>query len=287
MSTLKVQAAAKVNLVLRVGKRRSDGYHEIESLMVPVSLYDDIEIRAQPARSVCVEVSVTGSEDVPVGPDNLAGKAAEAVLGALGLGAQVDISLSKRIPVGAGLGGGSADAAAVVRALPGLLGHELSPGSSHDLALSLGADVPFCLAARPCLARGIGELLEPVDGLDFPHLVVAVPEARVSTRWAYANALKGLTSLDRVPSLTRSSLAGRPLRELVANDFSPGVEAGFADVGRLSGMLTAAGAGATVMSGSGSAMVGLFTSEALARSAAATFSRPDRAWAVEVLDRPV
>ncbi len=284
MPEITVHAPAKVNLILRVGGPRADGYHEIESLMVPVDLYDDISITAHRADETRVDVAVGGSEQVPAGRDNIAGRAALGVLDELGIRARVDIGITKRIPVGAGLGGGSSDAAAVVRELPGLLDAELTAARSGAIALSLGADVPFCLAGRPSLARGIGELLEPVEGFEFPDLAVAVPEVRVRTKWAYAHALKGLTSSDSALSLTRSSLAQRPLRELVANDFSCGVEAEFADVSRLAGALRGVGAEATVMSGSGSAVVGLFPSAAQAQSAAASFSRPDRAWALRVIE---
>lgn len=254
--------------------------------MVPVGLYDEIELSAEPAAQAAIEVVVGGQEWVPAGESNIAARAARRVLEALDVKARVRVAIDKRIPVGAGLGGGSSDAAAVVRRLPGLLGRELASDRAVGIALSLGADVPFCLAGRPALARGVGERLEFIDDVDFPDLVVAVPEARVATEWAYAHALKGLTSLDRVPSLTRSSLADRRLGELVANDFSCGVEAEFADVGRLARTLRGAGAEATVMSGSGSAVVGLFPSGVQAQSAAATFSPPDKAWAVKVLGGP-
>lgn len=281
-----VAAPAKVNLTLHVVGRRSDGYHLVETLMVPTSLCDTVRLQVGPAgrrtRSTC---RVSGSERIPTGPSNLAVRAADAVLEALGTHAEVDIELTKRIPVGAGLGGGSADAGAVLQALPRLLGARLAPATVHGLAVSLGADVAFCVACRPAIGRGIGDALEPVPGFPRLHLVIVVPSARVETRWAYANALKSLTSCGATTTEIFSRLEGGRLGELLHNDLQAGVAASVPDVGRLATALTRAGAQATVMSGSGSAVVGVFASAAAARTVAGRFAPPDRAFAVRVVRR--
>jgi len=284
-----VAAPAKVNLTLRVVGRRGDGYHLVETLMVPTSLCDTVRLRAGPASlRTRVTCHVLGRERVPTGPSNLAVRAAHAVLDSLGTHAEVAIELAKRIPVGAGLGGGSADAGAVLRALPRLLGRRLAPATVHDLAASLGADVAFCVTCRPAIGRGIGDELEPVPGLPRLHLAIVVPSARVETRWAYANALKSLTSCRATTTDILSRLKDGRLGELLHNDLQAGVAARVPDVDRLVTALTRAGAQATVMSGSGSAVVGVFASAAAARAAAARFAAPDRAFAAwAVRRRPV
>ncbi len=278
-----VRAPAKVNLIFRVVGRRSDGYHLIESLMVPVSIYDELEIAVRPGvpRVAC---RVVGPSEVKGGPMNLAAQAARRVLAELNARAAVEIKLRKRIPAGAGLGGGSSDAAAVLRVLPRLLGRRLGQARLLELGAALGADVPFFVFGRPAVARGIGEQLEPVA--DFPPLalLVTVPPARVPTAWAYARALGSLTSKKR-----RNTRALRPrptLAGIVAalhNDFQAGVGRAFDDVPRLVSTLRGLGARGVVMSGSGSAVVGVFESLRKAREAAEAIAPPDLAFVARVL----
>jgi len=286
-------APAKVNLTLRVLGRREDGYHELESLMVPISITDELRVRVAAGRPV-VTCRVTGPERVAGGGSNLAARAARSVLQELGLSARVSIALRKVIPVGAGLGGGSSDAATVLKVLPGLLGRRLSRGRALALAAALGADVPFFLACRPTLATGIGEILAPIAGFPRRWMVVAVPPQRIDTAWAYAHALpKRAKRRVRAVSGPKSSrgggnrlpLSGETLSFRLSNDFERLVGAACPAVPRLSRTLRELGAVATVMSGSGSAVVGLFESAAGARSAAAAIRPPDKAFAVRVLRR--
>jgi 4-diphosphocytidyl-2-C-methyl-D-erythritol kinase len=286
-----ILAPAKVNLVLRIVGRRADGYHLLESLMVPISLCDELEIRAAavggPRSSVSCRVS--GPAKIPGGPTNLASRAARRVMDELGVSALVGIHLRKRIPAGAGLGGGSSDAAAVLTVLPGLLGRRLSRRRLRMIAAELGADVAFFLDCRPAWATGIGEILEPIPSFPRLDLVVVVPRRRVATAWAYANALPRLgelTTRKRGRSRARGLRAGaKSLSFRVSNDFEHGVSAAVPDVARLRRRLEALGASAVVMSGSGSAVVGIFASRAEAEQAAGMFRSPDMAAAVQVLRR--
>jgi 4-diphosphocytidyl-2-C-methyl-D-erythritol kinase len=281
-------APAKVNLTLRVIGRRADGYHLLESLMVPISLCDEVRISMRPGtrRVTC---SVSGPEDAPAGVDNLAAAAALSVLEELDVDVDVDLAVTKNIPVGAGLGGGSSDAAAVLRTLPSMLGRMIRPARLTELAVRIGADVPFFLTCRPSVAMGIGEVLAPVPRFPEVHFVVAVPIVRVSTSWAYRNALPPMEVLtSRTTATTRSlrlRLKREPIASLLSNDFEAGVTAVFPDVARLKSRLEELGAEATVMSGSGSAVVGLFRSGRRAEGAAAAVLGPDRAFAVRVLRR--
>lgn len=284
---LHLRAPAKVNLTLRVVGKRDDGYHLLETLMVPVSLYDDLSIRVcrRPPRRARVVCRVSGGEGVPRGRGNLAARAAEAVLDASGSTRRVEIDLCKRIPVGAGLGGGSSDAAAVLYALTRLPDCRLRGEALLTVARGLGADVPFCLFSRPALAGGIGDELQFVTAFPDTRLVVVVPEARVSTRWAYANALKSLTSRPKGTTDLLLRLGRGRFAELLHNDFQAGVGVVVADVKRLVVQLRRSGALATVMSGTGSAVVGVFASAREAAGAARSFTGSDRAFAVKVLRR--
>jgi 4-diphosphocytidyl-2-C-methyl-D-erythritol kinase len=281
-------APAKVNLTLRVLGRRADGYHHIESLMVPVSLYDELSIAVMPG-SGRVSCSVEGPEQAPEGDSNLAALAARSVIRELDLDVDVDLRLLKQIPPGSGLGGGSSDAAAVLRTLPDMLGRAIRPTRLAELALAVGADVPFFLACRPAVVMGIGEILAPVPRFPELRLVIAVPAIQVSTAWAYKHAVAETTSLTSRSSATTTSLRLRlkrePVASLLCNDFETGVTAEFPDVARLRHLLEELGAEATVMSGSGAAMIGLFPSARRAEYAAAAVSAPDRAYAVRVLRR--
>ena len=281
-------APAKVNLTLRVLGQRTDGYHLIESLMVPVSLYDRIDMTVR-AGDGSIRCAVDGPEPAPADENNLAATAARAVLEEVGVRASVDIRLNKHIPPGSGLGGGSSDAGAVLRLLPVLLERPVRASRLADLATRIGADVPFFIGCRPAIASGIGEVLCAVPHFPDLHLVVVVPVATVSTAWAYRNALPTAIELTSGPSSSSRSLRLRlrrePISSLLFNDFERGVAAAYPDVDRLKSALQRLGAEGTVMSGSGSAVVGVFRSRRLAAEAAAAIPSPDRAFAVRVLRR--
>ncbi len=280
---LSCRAPAKVNLTLRILGKRPDGYHELETLMVPVSLHDHLRIVAEPAARPRVSCRVTGPERVPGGMKNLAARAADALMREVGISARVSIDLHKVIPFGAGLGGGSSDAAAVLRFLPRLLRRRVGRDRLMRLAAGLGADIPFFVVGEPAVASGIGEILSPLERFPPTHMVVVVPEARVETAWAYANALGGLTSRRANTRLARFSLHTNALKALVNNDFERGVGRAVPDIRRLKRRLRTLGAEATVLSGSGSAVAGMFPSSRLAGEAAAAFASPDKAFAVRVL----
>jgi len=278
-----VRAPAKVNLYLRVLGRRPDGYHELDSLMFAVSLYDELTIQVNPSRRRAISCRVSGAERVAGGASNLAARAAAAMLEHLGVRCRVAIRLRKNVPFGAGLGGGSSDAAAVLRVLPRLLGRRLPAATLRAMALRLGADVPFFLTCRPARARGIGERLSLVAGVPEGALAIVVPPSRVDTGWAYRTALPGLTSgrsVSRLPPLPRRLDA---VDSWFFNDFGVGIERAVPEVRVCRERLARLGARATVLSGSGSAVVGWFDDMAAAKAAASSFAPPDKAYAARIL----
>ncbi|MCE9609570.1 MAG: 4-(cytidine 5'-diphospho)-2-C-methyl-D-erythritol kinase [Chthoniobacter sp.] len=176
-------APAKINLSLRVLGRRADGFHELESLMVPVSIADTLEI----TRRECGGIEFTCDDaTLPTGGDNLVVRAARLFGEASGIEPHVRIALTKRIPHGAGLGGGSSDAATTLLALDQLFATRLSREALVTLAAQLGSDVPFFIYQSAAMIRGRGERVEPVA---FPHalpLLLIKPPFGVPTPWAYS-----------------------------------------------------------------------------------------------------
>ena len=177
-----IQAQAKVNLVLRILAKRPDGFHDIETLMVPVSLADELEVEISSGRGIELKCD---RSDIPTGPENLAWRAVEVFQRHTGLGFHARITLQKNIPHGAGLGGGSSDAAAVLKALDQLHKTRLGPQTLEELAATLGSDIPFFIRSRPALCRGRGELMRDADNIPPARILLLKPPFPVSTGWAY------------------------------------------------------------------------------------------------------
>ena len=181
--TVSLSAPAKVNLFLRVLRRRSDGFHELETLFQAIDYCDDVLIELNDLGQISLEV--TGLEVGPV-KENLAYRAASAYREAAGLHEGIHVSLAKHIPAGAGLGGGSSDAAAVLRGLDYLTESLLDSESLSKIASNIGSDVPFFLSdSTTAIARGRGEILEPIQALPGHTLLLVLPPVHVSTRDAY------------------------------------------------------------------------------------------------------
>lgn len=271
-----LSAPAKINLSLFITGKRADGYHDLESLFVPVpGLADSLEISPGAAGSGC-----TVDPQLPDCPPekNLVFKAWRAYKDATGFAPDIAVRLTKRIPTGMGLGGGSSDAAAMLRWLQDQAGSRaLAPGALCTLAAAIGADVPFFLQHGPALAEGIGEMLTPV-ALDLSAftLVLALPRAHVSTPWAYAqwdardqekNRAVGRNERLTTPGTTnkrRVSLS--PV--VVRNDFEVVVFPSCPDLRVIKEQLLGLGAVCAVMSGSGAGIASLFRDCRLAGEAA-------------------
>lgn len=177
-----IQAHAKVNLVLRVLAKRVDGFHEIETLMAPITLADELDVSIFPGTGVEVQCD---DPDVPTDADNLVWRAAEVFASLTGLTFRTKIELRKRIPHGAGLAGGSSDAAAVLRALDALHHTDLGHETLERLAAEIGSDIPFFVRSEPAWCRGRGEILEEAGPQPRLPLLLFKPPFPVSTAWAY------------------------------------------------------------------------------------------------------
>ncbi len=266
LKLLSEAAPAKINFWLRVVGRRPNGYHELDSIFMPIPICDRVGLGLRPATSAAVWLRC----DHPgLGPEssNLAVRAAHAFMNEFGVSAEVMIDLHKVIPAGAGLGGGSSDAGAVLRMMTRLYGI-----SDHArlarAALTLGADVPFFLAPATARVRGIGELIERLDGLPALNLVVAVPPINVST----ADVFKRL-SRDQWSGRARKEdqdeiIAGRLTPTLLINDLAPVAMTLWPEIRALKATLEECGASGVSMSGSGGAVFGVFASRRAMREAA-------------------
>ena len=176
-----IQAPAKVNLALRILARRPDGYHDIETLMVPITLADELDVGVSAGDGIGMECD---QPDIPAGPDNLVWRAADAFMQHTGLRFRARIALRKRIPHGAGLGGGSSDAATVLKALDHLNKTNLGAQKIEEIAGTLGSDIPFFIRSRPALCRGRGEVMEDAE-IPPARILLLKPPFPVSTPWAY------------------------------------------------------------------------------------------------------
>jgi len=180
--SISLTAPAKINLSLRILGKRPDGFHELETLMVPIGLADPIEISHGGGKGI---EFLCSDPELPGGGDNLCVKAAEAFLASTGLDHGIRIALMKKIPHGAGLGGGSSDAAAVLKGLNELFNHPLVEEELHQIAATLGSDVPFFLHGGAAMCRGRGEILEEAPVLPERTLLLIKPPFPVPTAWAY------------------------------------------------------------------------------------------------------
>ncbi|MEW5946296.1 MAG: 4-(cytidine 5'-diphospho)-2-C-methyl-D-erythritol kinase [bacterium] len=276
--TARLRAPAKVNLSLTVLGRRPDGFHDVSSVMVPVSLSDDVTVRAggKPGtRLVASGFAPTVREG-----DNLAVRAALLLLSKAAPAADVGvkIALRKRIPVGAGLGGGSSDAAAVLKGLNALLGKPLDETQLMETALEAGSDAPFFLAGSPCLVEGRGERLTPFRIRGALRLVILKPAAGVSTEAAY-NALDGRPCREcrasdgvrLVEALKRGDLEETCRR--LHNCFEAMVAESHPSVKTAKELLIGHGAAGAAMTGTGSAVFGVYADRRAASAAAAALKR--------------
>ena len=182
MNRIAMKAPAKVNYLLDVIRRRPDGYHDLRMIMQRVDLSDEITIELTGLNDLTVSC---GSQGVPDGPGNIAWKAARAMLDLAGSGQGAVITIDKHIPVAAGLGGGSSDAATVLTGMNELLGLGLSRQRLMEIGVTLGADVPFFIFGETALAEGIGDRLIPMPSMPPAWIVLVNPGVHVSTAWVY------------------------------------------------------------------------------------------------------
>lgn len=266
-------APAKINLGLSVLGVRENGYHDLHSLMVPLTVGDELEIRPAEALTLRVE-----GADLPTDERNLVYRAARAYLDAAGVTGGADIVLHKRLPLASGLGGGSSDAASTLLALA-----ELYPSDVDlpALALSLGADVPFFLLGGAALAQGVGERLTPIHDLPPVHLVLANAGAEISAGDAYRwlDETGDFSSPLRLDAIRQALASGVEVPYF--NSLQAGVLAHFPSVLTTLEALADAGLHSVLMSGSGATCFGLARDEAQAQAAAGALAAQFPQWWVK------
>ncbi|RLB08930.1 MAG: 4-(cytidine 5'-diphospho)-2-C-methyl-D-erythritol kinase [Deltaproteobacteria bacterium] len=248
-----IKTPAKLHLFLEILKKRKDGYHEIRSIMIPIDLYDDIflEKADNGIRLQCSDPSL------PTDERNLAFKAASLYLKEADIKEGVYINIKKRIPVSAGLGGGSSDAAAVLKGLNKIY-QKFSEKELLEMARHIGADVPFFLYSAPCLAMGIGEILEPLCPHTL-HFLLITPHIQVSTAWAYREYDKLHLTKSEQSSIKKRWKKG-DIKALLKNDLERVTIRSFPVIEELKILLLRKGAKGVLMSGSGPTVFGIFES---------------------------
>lgn len=259
-------APAKVNLFLRVVGRRADGYHELDSVFVPISLSDLVRVEMRPGQGRSVSVRCDRA-DIPADERNLAWRAADAFLREFALDWSVLIDLRKEIPAGAGLGGGSSDAGAVLRMMSTMTRIADAERLSR-VALTVGADVPFFLDPRVGHIGGIGERITPLEGCGRLWMVVAVPAIEVATAEVYRGLSPQHWSGAAPGEHLRAIVEGRITPDILQNDLAAVAMERHPQIAGLKLALEGAGALAAAMSGSGGSVFGLFPDENQAKRAA-------------------
>ena len=270
MISVKEYAYAKINLYLDVIARREDGFHDIKTVMHTVSLADEITVRVKRSPITSVRLGILGFPKLPTDSRNLAVRAAELFLSATLISAEVNIRLVKRIPVAAGLAGGSTDAAAVLRALNRAFKRPLTEKRLLELAAELGSDVPYCLIGGTALCYGRGERMDRLDeNLDL-KLVVAVADEHVSTPAAYGelDRIYGDFKIERdsahelaLASVIESASSGILPQSELYNIFENAVFKTCSGAESIKTKILELGATHALMSGSGPSVFGIFASE--------------------------
>ena len=273
------KAYAKINLGLRIVRKRGDGFHDIETIYHRVNLYDEIMIES--SSSI---VFISDDRSLPTDDRNLCVRAAKLLLKYNKMGKGANIFLKKNIPIGAGLGGGSSDAASTLLGLVKLWDVQITDDKLYSLALTLGSDVPYFLRPNTAYATGRGEILEYFS-YNLPlWIVVVYPNIHISTAWAYNEIYSSDNSHigkwkpeSTLKQIVLDNLQNpESLNKLLHNDFEPVVLHKFREIAILKIALYASGASFVQMSGSGSAIFGLFSDESTAVSAAEKFRKDSK-----------
>lgn len=275
--TITVEAPAKVNLTLHVVGRRPDGYHLLDSLVAFAGIGDTVEV--EPAPDLRLTVGGPTAYLLPADGDNIVLRAARALAGRLRREPAAAIRLTKRLPVAAGIGGGSADAAATLRALARLLDADLHEADWTTLALGLGADVPVCLRGRPARMSGIGERLAAVPPLPPAWLVLANPMVPLATPPVFkarTGPFSAAAPLDQPPVDAAALALALSARRNDLTDAARSLAPVIGEV--LSALTTSPACLLARMSGSGATCFGLFATETDAAQAAAGLAREHPGW---------
>lgn len=252
MKTLTKNANAKINIGLQILNKRKDNYHNINSIFVPISLCDEISISESNQFELRSNVQFYISDD-----ENLVIKAAKKFNEALGISKSYRISLHKEIPMQAGLGGGSADAAIVLKMLNEMNGYPFSDGYLSKIALEIGSDVPFFIFNKSAIAKGRGEILEFIEFEHDMNVLVVFPNVNISTKEAYGALHRTEEPVQEIDFLTAFNTEQY---HLIINDFEQYAIKKHKEIQEIKNILYENGSFFALMSGSGSAVYGLFDS---------------------------
>jgi 4-diphosphocytidyl-2-C-methyl-D-erythritol kinase len=264
-------APAKINLFLRVSGRRADGYHELDSIFLPIAIGDQIALETRPSTRRIVRLH--GSiGNLPTDERNLAVRAAIDFMAEFELTAEVLIDLRKSIPSGAGLGGGSSDAGTVLRLMAALFRID-EPGRLARVAVKIGADVPFFLNPVPSRVTGIGERIAPLGTIAPLALVIAIPPIEVPTAEVYRDLKPDHWSGKASDKDVGEVMAGHTSEHLYVNDLARVAMVRWPEIAQTRAQLEELGARVASMTGSGAGVFGIFASPAKAESAAAEMRR--------------
>lgn len=271
MNALTLFSPAKINLRLEILAKREDGYHEILTILQKISLYDEIYLQISPQKHISITID---DPSIPADTRNLAYKAASSLFKSQHVSQGLSITIKKSIPAGAGLGGGSSNAASVLQGVNKLLNLALSTDHLMHLAASIGADVPFFLFDNTALARGIGEKLCPVKLQERLWLLIICPNFRISTAWAYKK-FKLLTKQQGNNKVKDYIKNYEHAVSLLVNDLETVVMPAYPAIKKIKSDLIRTGASGSLMSGSGSSVFGIFPSAEQAKTALSLLALPD------------
>lgn len=255
---LRLESPAKINLRLEILKKREDGYHELRTVFQKISLHDTLHFSLRDRKGISIK---TDHPDLPTGKSNLVHKAIQSVLKELDFQGGVEVEIEKRIPLGAGLGGGSSNAAATLKALNQLLKASFSQRDLMEMALRIGADVPFFFLEKAAIGLGIGERLKEIE---LPSLwyVLIYPNFQVSTRWAYQDFV--LTKGRFHINLRGFLKTPKGISRILWNDLEEVVSRKYPEITIMKKLLLDAKALGALMTGSGPTVFGVYPEEEVA-----------------------
>ena len=277
MNSIELTSHAKVNLRLDILNKRADGYHEIRTVFQKISLADEMSITS--AKSG-IEIACDHPQ-VPDDETNLAYRAAHTLLTKHKIREGISISIKKRIPIAAGLGGGSSNAAATLMGINQLFALGIHPQELMSIGKDIGADVPFFIFGKSALATGIGDKLESLEVIPPLWLLLITPDFPISTAWAYGNVRRGLTNRNNNITIPQYINHLQDVITILSNDLEHVVIPRYPLIQEIKDTLLAEGAKGSLMSGSGSTVFGIFENEAGAQAAYAQL-KPHTDWQLQV-----
>lgn len=268
-------AYAKINLGLDVLRRREDGYHEVKMIMQTVDLYDTLTFESREDGEIRIE---TDNGKIPCDGSNLIYRAAMVLFAETGRRIGADITLEKRIPVAAGMAGGSTDAAAALSALNEMMGQPLTKERLQEIAVQIGADVPYCVMGGTALSEGIGELLTKLPAPPKAHLLIAKPDIDVSTAFVYRNLnLGGIGGHPDIDGMVRALKEGdlKGITDRMGNVLETVTVPAYPIIGKIKEVCRREGAMNALMSGSGPTVFAVYEDREKAQAAAKRIREED------------